>query len=325
MHSLGRREFIEWGALATLSLGGCAGTRELLSPSEPISPTQMDDYLLRLDHSMAAILDADGSLNGLLPSRSQRAVQGHDRAEAADRQFRKTMRSLLITGSFRDLPERAQLHPGMQQRLWNAAPEISEVIASNHAYLSSLLPAQKADLDLRLCDQPDLTRRLAEGMDADALRLGVPHGQRQHLRALLQQIDFRLRHQSVAAVCDEYLEKVQRLQSRDASVEAQQRQWIARLGEQAFWDYRKRLEDAHHSWTGGVATGGAAGSASTGMGPVIMLGGLLVLGVGVALTTAGVLLVSQELGWAFGITLGILGLVAGVIMLIAGAVEWVRH
>ena len=75
MNPIRRREFLEWGALATLSASGCAGTKELLPPSEPISTAHMDDYLLRLDRSMGAILEADTTLNGLLPPRSQRVAQ----------------------------------------------------------------------------------------------------------------------------------------------------------------------------------------------------------------------------------------------------------
>ena len=320
MNPIRRREFLEWGALATLGASGCAGTRELLPPTEPISAAHMDDYLLRLDQSMAGILQADTTLNGLLPPRSQRVAQGGTAVEQADAQFRRAMRSLLMAGSFGDLPERAQLHPGMQERMWAALPEMNQVVTANNAYLAGLLPAQKAELDLLLRDRPDLTRRLAEGLDLDAMNVGVPLARRKQLRRLLGQVDFRLRSQSVAAVCDEYVEKMGKLQARSASLEAMQQQWIARMGEQAFWAYRRRIEDQYRSWSGGILLGGAAGNASSSAGPGLLTGGGIALGVGAILTTLGAVLVSAEFGWVIAITFGVIGLLAGLVLLIVGAV-----
>lgn len=320
MNPIRRREFLEWGALATLSAGGCAGTKELLPPSEPISTAHMDDYLLRLDRSMGAILEADTTLNGLLPPRSQRVAQGGAAVEQADAQFRRAMRSLLISGSFRDLPERAQLHPGMQQRLWAALPEMNQVVTSNNAYLAGLLPAQKAELDLLLRDQPDLTRRLAEGLDLDAMNLGVPLERRRQLRRLLGQVDFRLRSQSVAAVCDEYVEKMGKMQARAPSLEAMQQQWVARMGEKAFWEYRRRIEDQYRSWSGGILLGGAAGNASSSSGTGLLTGGAVALGIGGLLTALGAVLVAENLGWSLAITFGVIGLLVGLVLLIVGGV-----
>lgn len=319
MMSIGRREFLEWGAVATLAGSGCVGVKELLLPGEPISVEQMDAYLAQLDRSMAAISTSQSRLSGIVPAGSVAAdavAVAH-----AENHIRKTMRSLLMVGSFRDLPERARMHPGMQARMWATLPEMDEAVAANHAYLSGLLPAERAELNLALRAHPDLTRRLAVSMDDEALRLGVPLDRRQQMRNILGEVDARLRHQSVDAVVGEYLDKAQRLETRGTSVEMQQRRLIAQLGEEGYWQYRSRLERHANSWSGGIAVGGAGAQPGSNGGSGVLIGAGATLGVAAVLTAVGiaVTLAENAVGWFF-LTFGAIGLLTGLILLIAGAV-----
>jgi hypothetical protein len=102
-----RRQFIQMGALAGLSSAtgiGCAARAGFAPAAEAPG---MEAFLAQLDHSMAAI--ARGAPLAEFLGRGSTAVP-----HAHDALINKSLRSLVMAGSFHDLPQEARRHPGMQ-------------------------------------------------------------------------------------------------------------------------------------------------------------------------------------------------------------------
>src|SRR5262245_36904126 len=117
-----RRSFLQMGAAAGISTvagAGCGAAGEpRLGGFDPARMPDMDAFLAQLDHSMGAI--AKGApLKEFFPSPP---------AHPHEKLVKKSLRSLLLVGSFRDLPEEARAHPEMQARMWGSMQEMDEAI-----------------------------------------------------------------------------------------------------------------------------------------------------------------------------------------------------
>src|SRR6185503_1844195 len=136
---------------------------------------------------------------------------------------KKSLRSLLLVGSFRDLPEEARQHPGMQARMWGSMQEMDEAIFGMTHALTRFTPDERIRIREVLNDKPDLGMQIAEALDKDAVAAGVSAARRLHLRTLSAQIGFRLKRQPVTTLIDEYTAKVQKVSARHGYTEEMQR------------------------------------------------------------------------------------------------------
>src|SRR5262245_28114221 len=102
-----------WGAAGGTRMGGC----------DPARLHDMGAFLAQLDHSMAAIATSS-PLKGFFPALSDPSTAAHPHEQLV----KKSLRSLLLVGSFRDLPEEARAHPEMQARMWRSMQEMDEAI-----------------------------------------------------------------------------------------------------------------------------------------------------------------------------------------------------
>src|SRR5262245_12165538 len=111
-----RRSLLQMGAAAGISTVAGVGCGRAGEPRmggfDPTRMPDMDAFLAQLDHGMEAI--AKGApLKDFFPARAE-----HEKL------VKKSLRSLLLVGSFRDLPEEARVHPGMQERMWGSMQEM---------------------------------------------------------------------------------------------------------------------------------------------------------------------------------------------------------
>ena len=250
-----RRHFLGASAAgAALGAAGCAGGVGLLDagrggadPSAamggiPASLVDMEAFLARLDRGMS-FLSTGTPIEPLVPKPS--ALQWEDRQgkkRDGEALFRKSLRSLFLVASFRDLPERDRLHPGMQSRMWGSLGEMDEAVLGVTEMLDSLTPAARVDLQQKLKRRPELGMRLGEELDTEAARAGLSLERRLHLRSMASQLTFRLKNQSASLLIDEYVGKVKKVTARQGSPAEVQRRLAAAMSQAAFFGAQVQTE-----------------------------------------------------------------------------------
>jgi hypothetical protein len=298
-----RRDFLRLGLVAggTLATGGCATAGGVRVPgASALAGLEMEGYLKRLDASLA-YLQTSSKIDSILPSEA--LLPRDSRFRQAELLIRKTMRSMLLVGSFSDLPEEGRAHPGMQARLWSSMTEMDEAMVGMQRVTASLSATERADLTRTLRQDPTLGARALEALDQEAIRAGIGDARRAHLQSIGKHVCFRMK-QSTTSFIDEYGEKVARAASREMSNEASQRLLIARIGERSFWELQERQVALAEAWRqvpgiehGAVpmAGGGASGvprgallvGGGMGAGRGLLEGGQQTIGTGASLWGIG--------------------------------------
>ena len=250
-----RRDILKVGALTGGSLGlgavGCGAVLEGMTsvPVPSIAELQaldIDGFLKRLDTSLGYIQSS--STLAALVKHDVAAHAGSDaRFEHADGLVRKTLRTLLLTSSFKDLDEAGRLHPGVQARLCASMAEMDEAVLGMNKLTTSFTPTERADLQRELRDDPTLGPRILKALDEEGEKAGVNEVRRKHLQDVGKAALFRLR-QSTSTFIDEYDEKLTKVAARDMTVEAIRRRMMAVMGEDAFWQYHARQVALQAAW-----------------------------------------------------------------------------
>lgn len=324
-----RRDFLKVGVIGgagTAAAGtlGCAGTTgAAASPIAVMSPEEMDRFLARLDGGLASLKNGNSSpITSMFPK-----LDATDpKHQKQDKLVRKTLRSLLLVGSFNDLPEEGRAHPGMQARMWNGMGEMDEAMLGMTSELEALTPTERADIGLRMRKDSGLGMRIVEAIDEDAAKAGISMERRLHLRSIAVEACARMR-QSTPLLIDEYVTKVNKVAARPATAAEFERRLVAQMGEEAVFQLRERTEAHARRWnvasTGATTNDGAAPQGPPAANPhqrsntVLTVGGIL-LGVGLLALAIGAIFASG--GGVFVMTVGALLGIAGLITLIVGAV-----
>jgi hypothetical protein len=140
-----------------------------------------------------------------------------------------------MTAMFSDLPEEGQQHPGMQDRIFNAMPEMDEATAGMTAFLATRSPEKLGELQLALRDPTNPAMEIFDALDRGGAGLGLSARRRLQTRVMMTQANWRLRNQPPSLVISETVDKVEKMVPSDVSLEAK-RDWIAgRVAEQLFW------------------------------------------------------------------------------------------
>jgi hypothetical protein len=248
-----RRDFLKasavCGAAVASAGGGCAaGGVDGATPA--MSPTpfgDMDAFLAGLDKMLGEI--AKGKpLKSLVssPEKLTSADPGSPfRTPRGEQLFRKSLSSLYLVASFRDLPEEQRLHPGMQARMWSAMGDMDEAVFGTAQMLEELKPSERLELQKRLKDDPDLAMRIGEELDKSATEAGMSPERRLSIRTLASHISWRLKNQSASVLCDEYVGKVRKVAARRGLTEETQRKIAAgAMSSGALWEEQARLAES---------------------------------------------------------------------------------
>ncbi|MDI1477001.1 hypothetical protein [Polyangium sp. y55x31] len=322
-----RRDFLKVGLIGgagTAAAGtvGCVGTTgTAASPIAVMSPEEMDRFLARLDGGLASLKNGNSSpITSMFP----KLDATDSKYQKQDELVRKTLRSLLLVGSFNDLPEEGRAHPGMQARMWDGMGEMDEAMLGMTSELEALTPTERADIGLRMRKDPGLGMRIVEAIDEDAAKAGISMERRLHLRSIAVEACARMR-QSTPLLIDEYVTKVNKVAARPATAAEFERRLVAQMGEEAVFQLRERTEMHARRWN--VAS---TDPKNDGDGPyapksnphqrsntVLTVGGIL-LGVGLLALAIGAIFASG--GGVFVMTVGALLGIAGLITLIVGAI-----
>ncbi len=283
-----RRDFITVSA-------GAAVTMTVLPPSAQASggtdtviepPSDMGEYVARVDAGLERI----GRWSLTTDAREAPA----DRA-ATDRLAQISLQSLFMTGMLGDLPIHQQLDERMQARVERMTPVFDEAVDGMTAYLGSRTAAdlEAAARNLR---RPGAVERIVDTIEREAGRTGVSSPRRRQLRDMLEHVAWRLTNQPPSLVVTEYLDKVDRAAQSDIGSESRQRALAARIGEEVFWE-----DDTQRTRRQRTQARGAK-----------------VLGIGVVVfAVSGGLVAAGAFPFVFGMTVGAVMMLVGLIMLLA--------
>ena len=339
-----RRDFMTGSTLAGVSsvaLSGCTSSlgSPLVGRGEGLllDPKEIEARWAEVETARAAILQRPPlKLDGVLAGgRSQgRVATGGELA-------RKAVRSILMAGAFRDLPEEARAHPTVQDALFDAMPEIDEAVFGMKERIEALTSTERADIARELRRDPELAERVVGLLDDEAAATGVSDVRRLHMRKMGLSICARL-HQSSELLIGEYHAKLEKVAAQRGSHAEIERRMAAAMGEQAFQAMRERTlraDEAYRSYEVAGArrksdahpVGGAFAVDPSGNGPGarivhksakvrLLTAGGITLGIGVVLgAVGGILVASGQFAGAFVLTVAGLSVIAGLVVLIVGA------
>lgn len=250
-----RRDFLRAGVVAGGSVGlgavGCGAVMEGLSavPVPTVAELEaldMGGFLKRLDTSLGFI-QSTSTLDSIVSREAQKTARSDPRFEHSDDLVRKTLRSMLLTSSFGDLPEHGRVHPGMQARLWSSMQEMDDAVLGMTDMLGSFTPTERSDVGRMMREDATAGTRILDALDDEAVKAGVNDKRRAHMREVGKHACFRLR-QSTSLFIDEYGDKVKKVSAREASAEHFQRRLMAQMGETAFWEFHKRQFALAQAW-----------------------------------------------------------------------------
>lgn len=298
-----RRDFIKRGAVGATGLAAGARPEQVAGKEPPaaalLSSDEMDTYLKKVDEGGGRILR--------WPLAEQLQLSG---ALAPEREelARKAMYSLYMAGMFGDLHIENQLHPGMQDRMWAAAPIMDAALDEMADFLSSR-PAEHLDsLRAVMRDRPEVSHRLITLVDEEALGSGVSEPRRAQLRAMFTDTGWRLGNQPPSLVIDEYLGRVDRVTVSDVDDLARERWLMSRVSEEVFWQAQESLRQQRIN----------KGLRRMGIGAALFAGGALLVSLGDNGGDGGSVI--QWIGLIPGITGGSVLFVIGFFTLLAGLV-----
>ncbi len=328
-----RREFIKSGLVLTLATGatGHSAFGEIIAPTEEnLSHAEMERFLKELDISMDRISHSGGDHIKNLISQTPGVRE--------DQIFRSCLRSLLLVGSFSDLPIKGQVHPQMQKRMLYSAPEVDFSVNHSLEFLRNLSDESKEEIRSALAEDRNLGRQVLDTLDLEARAIGVHSARRRQMNVMGRRIMRRLRH-SPEMLLDEYVTKTEKLLLASNSDEAFDKMFKMQVGEARYSSCLKEAESAARHWENlnipdlAVGYGLITDEQENDEEPEEMpkpkrIRGLKLLGIGLATTAVGwLLLIMQvvDLGLILGVTLGpIITLIAIIVILITAIIAIIK-
>jgi hypothetical protein len=329
-----RRDVLKAGVAGAASATiGCATTVHVGEVSTD-QAASAHAFLASLDHHLALTATArfvEGYVAAQYPDRP-RSIAGQTVIEDNDALFRRMLRTLFITQSFRDLPIETQLHPAVQDRMSAHLDEIDETLFALTDRLDGMTAEQRSQLRAKLRDRPDTAMEIGEVIDRHAAAAGLSRARRTQLRSMMSETSFRLRHEAPGALIDEYTAKVRRMGGQDGA-SALAIDVAQQIGQRAFWHHHKQVAQA------GPPPGTAATTVQPAVGPQLdpaatapqpgrraIRVGATMMGIGVLAFGAGLLTVAtgsqglEAVGLVLGVTGGAVLFAIGFITLIIGGI-----
>ena len=297
---------------------GCStGTGLLHRSASPVPMPDMDAFLPKFDQVVAATREPDFTARHFPLDLSAFDEQRLARWHQEEPLVRQSVRTLFVTGTFLDLPEAAQMHPGLQERMVAYMPELDDTVYAVSDHLSELSDERRRYLQRELRADPDLPLNVAASINKLATMTRLSPRRRAQVRSTMTQAGWRLREQNPSLIIDEYVDKVERFAPREATDADLLRRYQALIGQNAI---RHAQIHASTQYTGTpsssavgqevpVATQGSGhagptpgernrrrGGKAMGLGLLVFAGGAVVVAIGSAaglfLMTAGFFMVS---------------------------------
>lgn len=213
-----RRSFLSSSALGSATalagiagLGaqaaGCGGARPMLGGLETA------ELLTRLERGLSAIRDVpEGTMAAAMPWQV--------RPEHHEAIARLGLEALVVADVNRSVPLGTDVPRELRERLEAQVPTLERAVGTYHAFLSRMPPAARRNMDRRLRARPDAAMETAEWLDGYAVTMGVAQPSRLLMRSTAADVGTRMRRQSVGAVIDDSLAKVERALGRSPGARA---------------------------------------------------------------------------------------------------------
>lgn len=192
------------GALGMAAASGCGATQHRVSNAEA------NALLARLDHGL-------GSVRGAQP------MLGH-RHEAADEVARLGLEALIVADVARTIPVGAEIPDALAERLHREMPVLDRSTETYLALASGLAQGSRRRVEERLHERPEAAMEVAAWIDEQAAEHAIAYESRVQLRRLATNITRRTRRQSMSAVIDDTVQKVERVAAHHGPRTAMARQ-----------------------------------------------------------------------------------------------------
>lgn len=197
-----RRGFVRSTTLGALvgasvpALTGCggAGARPSL-----LSGREADDLVRRLDRGLESARRGPSLFTA-------RAPDAH-----RDRLARLGIEALVVADVARSIPANAELPPSLAARLIEELPVLDRCVANYGPLIAGMPLGARRNTGRLLARRPDAPMELAEWIDARAAEHAISHESRLRLRRLALDVTRRIRRQSLGAVVDDTVDKVERI------------------------------------------------------------------------------------------------------------------
>jgi hypothetical protein len=199
-----RREVLAAGGLTGVALGtGCAPA--LVVPGGFDAASALSD----LDRSLAQSHCISSSLGGapFACAPGVPAERFRDDAARVTRICTEGARAMTVSAFFQSLAPDERLHPAIQARMHAELPRIGGAVASMAEALEQVGPRERKAIQEHLRASPGLEDRIASEVDGYASRSDAPFAKRVQFRRQLEDVAWRMRHQSADVVIDEVLAK----------------------------------------------------------------------------------------------------------------------
>jgi hypothetical protein len=250
-----RRELLRMGGmLGVATLGGGAGCLPNLLPRR-VPEAEIKTVLGAMDKTLERVSRYD-----MLDDFARQAGTPN-KYSATDRALSRTsIRALYTSAMFRSLPEDAQLHPAVQERMFGELTAMDEAVYGMTDRMSMLNVDRRAAIKAALRDKRTEPETIGQLFDRNMGAVQMPIGRRFQVRSIFKQVGWRMQKQPTAVI-DEYVTKVTKATARVGSQVELQRRIAAQIGQEAYWRHQNRLalmlvDDPNA--TGGGGSGGTA-------------------------------------------------------------------
>lgn len=320
--NMDRRDILKLGTAAAIS--GCAsGPRAGVPAAGPMSDSEVEDALADLDRTLASLASTPARPDlyaKVLHPGEQATLPPLDgpRTEEANGLLKRMFAALHIAATFRELPAEVQAREDTQRRMWRAMPLLDGAVTDMAGYMSSLSSKDRRKIQAEINRDPDLVMNIVGTLDEQAAHVGVPLRRRAQLRTAGANVAWRMSKQGVDVLVGEMLGKVERVSERLARDEETRRAMAAKIAQAEL--FGPKDDPTAHLILSAQITATAHARREGRVSTVLTVGGVL-FGVGAVLGIGGALLLSGgEFAGAFVLTFAVIFGVAGLVMLLVGAI-----
>jgi hypothetical protein len=230
-----RRDILQMGGLLGISaLGGGAACLPRSLPRR-LPDSEMSKILGAMDESLAQLSRYDMLDDFARQSGTKAKYTSEDRSLT-----QMAVRAMYTSAYFRGLPEEAQLHPEMQERMFGQIANMDEAVYGMTDRMSTLSEDRREFVRAALHEEKTQPEAVSQIFDKGMGSLAMPVGRRFQVRSIFSKMGWRLQKQP-ALVIDEYVTKVQKATALVGSQVDLQRRIAAQMGQDAYWRHQNTL------------------------------------------------------------------------------------
>lgn len=306
-----RRDFVRASTLGAMvgMTGLGASACGSVQPRPRMASSEADELLGRLDRGLRSVRHDASVLVGNHNPRVERMV-------------RLGLEALVVADVARSIDPEAELPDGLRDRLAEELPVLDRCTAAYGQLLEGLPMAARRNVERISRGRPDAAMEIAEWIDERASERAISHESRMRLRRIANQVKTRIRRQSISAVIDDTVGKVERIVAHKGGSIAHARQTSSNAMLASIW---QSLEEGGQHQVAEAPPEATMESPEENPGdPELIVGGVM-MGAGALVfgvfTIIGAVTSDLALWMAIGATPGGTLLIVGLIVLLVGVAQ----